>query len=419
MTQAEQREYMIKYLKSQGNNWKMGQLKKLKPDELKEEFDKCVEKVEKFIPMNSELEASKLKRTGINLQAEVFKKQKITDVPDVTKDESVKREEEFKVQQPILRYNIRKSLARKGLQKNKSESARSDTEEDVEAYMDEGVDEASLDEFQMGSIPQGSAPAKIVKWQILKTGKKGAYQIIREDHTDVVYVNFQGLLNDLTRDDLKELYRLMVSINMNLIQQLGHGDQIDRDNLTIVYVLASDDEIQALVQKQIDEDMVHQKAILDLALQFDNACTTKEDLRKAYEKCNHIPQEIRALIDIFFKKGSDKDYELNLSMYRKAAKLEKQMNAKLAWIHEKYNHRSETHIGGSSSQTHEIGDVYLTAEELHQLHLDEEALRETLEEQTMDEKAREEKIRQKQADDDEYFMEFGVMRIDSDYESSD
>ncbi|GJS17332.1 hypothetical protein Tco_0411804 [Tanacetum coccineum] len=94
MTQAEQREYMIKYLKSQGNNWKIGQLKKLKPDELKEEFDKCVEKVEKFIPMNSELEASKLKRTGINLQAKVFKKQKITDVPDVTKDESVKREEE-------------------------------------------------------------------------------------------------------------------------------------------------------------------------------------------------------------------------------------------------------------------------------------------------------------------------------------
>ncbi|GKF51200.1 hypothetical protein Tco_0147667, partial [Tanacetum coccineum] len=138
----------------------------------------------------------------------------------------------------------------------------------------------------------------------------------------------------------------------------------------------SDDEIQALVQKQIDEDMVHQKAILDLVLQFDSACTTKEDLRKAYEKCNNISQESRALIDTFLKEGSDKDYELNLSLC------------------------------GSSSQTHEIGDVYLTAEELHQLHLDEEALRETLEEQTMDEKAREEKIRQKQADDDEYFMEF-------------
>ncbi|GKE16577.1 hypothetical protein Tco_1424154 [Tanacetum coccineum] len=92
------------------------------------------------------------------------------------------------------------------------------------------------------------------------------------------------------------------------------------------------------------------------------------------------------------------------------------MNAKLTWIHEKYNHRSKTHIGGSSSQTHEIGDVIPYCEELHQLHLDEETLRETLEEQTMNEKARGEKIMQKQVDDDEYFMEFEVMRIDSDYE---
>nr|GEX35881.1 hypothetical protein [Tanacetum cinerariifolium] len=61
------------------------------------------------------------------------------------------------------------------------------------------------------------------------------------------------------------------------------------------------------------------------------------------------------------------------------------MDAKLAWLLEKYYRRSQTHIG----------DVYLTAEELHPLHLDEEALRETLEEQIMDEKAREEKIRQK------------------------
>ncbi|GJT49704.1 RNA-directed DNA polymerase, eukaryota [Tanacetum coccineum] len=75
--------------------------------------------------------------------------------------------------------------------------------------------------------------------------------------------------------------------------------------------------------------MVRQKAILDLALQFDDACIAKDDLRKAYEKCNDIPQESRALIDNFLKEGSDKDYELNLSMYRKATKIEKQLNAKL------------------------------------------------------------------------------------------
>ncbi|GJV06281.1 hypothetical protein Tco_1343937 [Tanacetum coccineum] len=124
--------------------------------------------------------------------------------------------------------------------------------------------------------------------------------------------------------------------------------------------------------------MVRQKAILNLVLQFDNACTTKDDLRKIYEKCNDIPQESRALIDNFLKEESDKDYELNLSMYEKAAKIEKQINAKL---------------------THEIC----------------EALKETLEE-ARDEKEREEKIRQKQADDEEFMLEFGL-KYDSEYES--
>ncbi|GJV56613.1 hypothetical protein Tco_1457618 [Tanacetum coccineum] len=154
------------------------------------------------------------KRTGVELQTESSKKLKSDTREDVSvpkeKDkESVKREEEFEIKKPVLRYTKRKSLARKGLQK-KPESAKSGTKEDVEAYMEERVDEPSSEEFSNGLIPQGPAPAKIVKWQIIKTGKRGAYQIIREDNTDVVYVNFQGLLNDLTRDDLKELYRLMM-----------------------------------------------------------------------------------------------------------------------------------------------------------------------------------------------------------------
>ncbi|GJW67188.1 hypothetical protein Tco_0121612 [Tanacetum coccineum] len=148
----------------------------------------------------------------------------------------------------------------------------------------------------------------------------------------------------------------------------------------------TDSEVEALVQKLIDEDKSRQNAILDLALQFEKSCNAKDDLRKAYEKCNDISQESRVLIDTFLKEGSDKDYELNLSI-----------------------------LGCSSSQA----DLYLTEKELHQLHLDEEALRETLEEKAMDEKARKEKIRQKQANDDEFFLEFGVVRYDSEYESSD
>ncbi|GJW76175.1 F-box domain containing protein [Tanacetum coccineum] len=52
-------------------------------------------------------------------------------------------------------------------------------------------------------------------------------------------------------------------------------------------------------------------------------------VRNAYEKCTDMSQESCALIDSFLKEGSDKDYELNLSMYGKTAKVEKQMDVKL------------------------------------------------------------------------------------------
>ncbi|GJU43531.1 hypothetical protein Tco_1200797 [Tanacetum coccineum] len=151
------------------------------------------------------------------------------------------------------------------------------------------------------------------------------------------------------------------------------------------------DEIQALVYKLLNEDKARQNNIFELTLQFENACTAKQDLKKAYEKCNDIPQESRDLIDTFLKEEADKDYEMNLSMYGKAAKIQKQMNAKLVWLREKYNYGSQTHIGGSSS-TRDKCNVYLTEEELRQLHLDEEALRETLEEEARDEKERKRKL---------------------------
>ncbi|GJU85860.1 hypothetical protein Tco_1293406 [Tanacetum coccineum] len=207
MTQAQQRQYMATYLKNQGG-WKLAQIKKLTDEELKVKFEYLMRSMERFVPMDTE--KKNRKRTGEELQTESSKKLKSDTREDVSvPKEKVKKEEGFEIKKPVLRYTKRKSLGRKGLQR-KPESAKSGTEEDVEAYMEERVDEPSSEEFPMGSIPQGPAPAKIVKWQIIKTGKRGAYQIIREDNTDVVYVNFQGLLNDLTRDDLKELYRLMM-----------------------------------------------------------------------------------------------------------------------------------------------------------------------------------------------------------------
>ncbi|GJZ94849.1 putative ribonuclease H-like domain-containing protein [Tanacetum coccineum] len=206
MTQAQQRQYMATYLKNQGG-WKLAQIKKLTDEELKEKFEYLMRSMERFVPMDTEKESRK--RTGVELQTESSKKLKSDTREDVSvpkeKDkESVKREEEFEIKKPVLRYTKRKSLARKGLQK-KPESAKSGTEEDVEAYMEERVDEPSSEEFPMSSIPQGPAPAKIVKWQIIKTGKRGAYQIIREDNTDVI-TGLKKNLKGFYGGDLKTMF---------------------------------------------------------------------------------------------------------------------------------------------------------------------------------------------------------------------
>ncbi|GJR17274.1 hypothetical protein Tco_0965801 [Tanacetum coccineum] len=175
------------------------------------------------------------------------------------------------------------------------------------------------------------------------------------------------------------------------------------------------EEVEALVQRLINDDKGPQDALLELAFRFDDSCAVRDDLRKAYEKCNNISQESRALICTLLKESSEKDRKLHLSMYGKATQLEKQMGAKLAWFQEKYSHYTREGIDCSSSQA----NCPLTVKELHQLRIDEEALRVTLEEEAMNKKAQEEKIRKEQAENDAFFLEFGTVRYDSEYESSD
>ncbi|GKE09510.1 putative ribonuclease H-like domain-containing protein [Tanacetum coccineum] len=101
------------------------------------------------------------------------------------------------------------------------------------------------------------------------------------------------------------------------------------------FVVYQMDVKSAFLYGKIEEEVY--KAIMELAVQFDNASTSKDDLRKAYEKCNDIPQENRALIDTFLKQESDKDYEMHLALFRKTAKIEQRMNTKSVWLWEKCN----------------------------------------------------------------------------------
>ncbi|GJX73280.1 hypothetical protein Tco_0311875 [Tanacetum coccineum] len=296
-------------------------------------------------------------------------------------------------------------MARRGLHTNidKDDSEGSDE-------VSEQDDSVTGTKIPINPVPVAMKTPSIATYTIIKQGEKGAYQIVREDGTDIVYINFGAMLKAISRDDLTELYRIVM--NSYALKNSCCKDkkrrlevlQIKNNLKNSIYNILRKLKVfkvkiknvlkelevhnQSFGVRLINEDKGRQDVLLNLAFQFEDSCAVRDDLRKTYEKCNDISQESRALICTLLKESSEKDRELHLSMYGKAAQLQKQMDAKSAWFQEKYS-----------------------VKELHQLRMDEEALKEMLEEEAMNKKAQEEKIRQEQAENDAFFLEFGVIKM--------
>ncbi|GJS67534.1 ribonuclease H-like domain-containing protein [Tanacetum coccineum] len=132
MTQAEQRNYMMNYVRSQSHGWTIPQLKKLSFEELKVQFERTIRTIENFTPMDSEKEKESLKRSGETLQGAKKKKQKVSDVEDIPIPESAKH------------------------------------------------------------------------------GGKGYCHLIRANQRDSVFVNFGSMLHNFSRDDLVDLYKIVL-----------------------------------------------------------------------------------------------------------------------------------------------------------------------------------------------------------------
>ncbi|GJR80393.1 hypothetical protein Tco_0151178 [Tanacetum coccineum] len=187
MTQAQQREYMSTFIKNQ-SSWKLSQLKKLSFEELKTEFEKLMKSIESFVPMETE---ARVKRHGLQLEQETSKKQKI-DIEDASitkgKDEVVKEEEaEVQVKKTGKR---RKQKARKGI--NIAKTAQDEFNNEREAFVKDRVKDASSEsEIGVDAIPTATKPPTIVNWKIIsQSSQKAAYQIIRRDGSDKIYMSF-------------------------------------------------------------------------------------------------------------------------------------------------------------------------------------------------------------------------------------
>ncbi|GJZ88061.1 hypothetical protein Tco_0659843 [Tanacetum coccineum] len=171
MTQSQLRIYMSNYLKNQGT-WKLSQLKKLKFEEIKEEFDKSVQQINTFVPINLEATKAKLKRYGEDLQTKSSKKQRFDDkdVPAIGDKVAEVKEEE-----PVKRTGKkRKQKARKGVNVDKSaqEDSETDKEESVEA---------------MNPTPLTTKSDSVLNWKIFQQGQRSIYQIMRANGADTKY----------------------------------------------------------------------------------------------------------------------------------------------------------------------------------------------------------------------------------------
>ncbi|GKB45434.1 hypothetical protein Tco_0896187 [Tanacetum coccineum] len=207
MTQAQQREYMSTFIKNQ-SSWKLSQLKKLSFEELKTEFEKLMKSIESFVPMETE---ARVKRHGLQLEQETSKKQKI-DIKDASitkgKDEVMKEEE---AEVPVKKTRMRrKQKARKGI--NIDKTAQDEFNKEREAYVKDKVkDASSKSEIGVDVIPTATKPPTIVNWKIIyQSSQQAAYQIIRKDGFDKIYMSFGAILKDFSRDKLVELYRLVI-----------------------------------------------------------------------------------------------------------------------------------------------------------------------------------------------------------------
>ncbi|GJY33952.1 reverse transcriptase domain-containing protein, partial [Tanacetum coccineum] len=138
---------------------------------------------------------AKLKRYGEELQTKTSKKQRIDDKDVPVIGEKVA---EVKEEEPVKRTGKRKKQkARKCINVDKSaqEDSKTDKEESVES---------------MNPTPLTPKSDSVVNWKIFQQGQRSIYQIIRANGADTIYMCFGAMVKDFTREDLIELYRLVM-----------------------------------------------------------------------------------------------------------------------------------------------------------------------------------------------------------------
>nr|GEV54305.1 hypothetical protein [Tanacetum cinerariifolium] len=163
---AEVRKNMCTYLKNQGG-YKQSYFKGMKYEDIILIFERVWDQIHTFVPKDSEIEKEVIKRSGFNLQQESSKKQNLDEQTEVE-----------------------------------------DTDQEVEEmklYMKIVPDE----EITIDAIPLATKPPVIVEYKIVKQGNISTYHIIRADESTKRYTSMINLLDNIDREDLETLWKLV------------------------------------------------------------------------------------------------------------------------------------------------------------------------------------------------------------------
>ncbi|GJZ95856.1 hypothetical protein Tco_0668190 [Tanacetum coccineum] len=189
-TKAQKRNLMSTYLKNMGG-YKHNQLKSKSYEEIQKLFDNEMRRVNIFIPMDSELVKSKKE----------------------TEESSKGTEDELESGKPNKAESSEEKA--KGSRKKILE-----VEVDDEAELKKHLVIVKDDDIAIDAIPLATKPPVIIEYKIIKEGIIGHYQFIRADGSSKRYSSMISTLQDIDREDLQTLWKLV---------KAKHGDTRPED----------------------------------------------------------------------------------------------------------------------------------------------------------------------------------------------
>ncbi|GJV05504.1 hypothetical protein Tco_1343160 [Tanacetum coccineum] len=218
-TKAQKRNLISTYLKNMGG-YKHNQLKSKSYEEIQNLFDNEIRRVNTFILMDFDVVKSKKGTKESSKGTE----------NELESDKSKKAESSEEKAKGSRKKILGKKRAGKEQQQESSKRQRMEDDKETDEHEEVEVDdEAELkkhlvivkdDDIAIDAIPLATKPPVIVEYKLLKEGIMVHYQLIRADGSSKRYSSMIRMLQDIDREDLETLWKLV---------KTKHGDTRPED----------------------------------------------------------------------------------------------------------------------------------------------------------------------------------------------